>query len=151
MACDSIDDAYNKYIKTAIAMNPYGMCNGANVKIPMMLVASDLDNAINPFMPGVNASTANVFSSFNTLGNCGKKLFANFKNMDHNGVVDSTFFLSTSGNAELFLPSMISWFKVYLANDRSFEKYLDLKSNEFKYISSRFVEKDTIPAYIYVK
>jgi hypothetical protein len=71
--------------------------------------------------------------------------------MDHNGVVDSTFFLSTSGNAELFLPTMVSWFKVYLLGETEFEKYLDSNSNEFKLISNRFVEKNSAPAYLYVK
>lgn len=151
MACNSIGSDYNRYIKTAIAMNPYGKCSGSNIKIPVMLFSSDRDSIINPFMPHDAASPENVYFSFNSIQNGNIKLFANFKNMDHNGVVNATFLLSTSGSAELFLPTIISWLKVYLAGDVRYEVYLDSNNKAFAVIKDRFVEKGSVAAYQYIK
>jgi pimeloyl-ACP methyl ester carboxylesterase len=152
MASNAISDPYNKYIKTAVAMNPFGRCTGKDIKIPMMLFSSDLDHVINPFMPEVNSTPSHIYYSFQTIKNSKAKLFANFKDMDHSGVVDNTIFIATSGNADIFLPSMVSWFKVYLADDSLYESYLDPNSSNYKSLSSRFVSQfDSIPAYTYVK
>jgi dienelactone hydrolase len=147
MACDSINAPYNKYIKTAIAMNPYGKCSGSNINIPVMLFSSDLDSIVNPFMPGGAASPDNVYFSFNSIKSGKAKLFANFKNMDHNGVIDTT--LLTSGNAGLFLPTIVAWFKTYLAMENSYQVYLNAESEQFKSLKDRFIVHGEVPSYRY--
>jgi dienelactone hydrolase len=149
MACDSITASYNKYIKTAIAMNPYGKCSGSNIKIPVMLFSSDLDNIVNPFMPGGAASPENVYFSFNSIKSGKAKLFANFKNMDHNGVIDTTQLFATGGNAGLFLPTIVAWFKTYLAMENSYQVYLNAESEQFKSLKDRFIVHGTVPSYQY--
>jgi dienelactone hydrolase len=150
-ACDSIGSAYNKYIKTAIAMNPYGKCSGSNIKIPVMLFSSDLDVSTNPFMPDGAASSENVYYSFNSIKSDKAKLFANFKDMDHNGVIDTTLLLTTSGNADLFLPTIIAWLKVYLTDDGVYEAYINPNSKEYTVLKDRFTDKGSIAAYLYAK
>jgi alpha-beta hydrolase superfamily lysophospholipase len=149
MACDSILHTYSHYIKTAVAMNPFGKCSGFNIKIPVFLFSSELDAIFNPFMPGVSSSPGDVFFTFQSIPSSNTKLYANFKGMDHNAVVDKNFLLSTSGNAPVFLPSMVSWFKVYLAKDTSYQKYIDTTSTEFLTLKSRFIIKESSPDYLY--
>lgn len=147
--CDSITSPYNKYIKTAIAMNPYGKCSGSNIKIPVMLFSSDLDSTVNPFMPDGAASPDNVYFSFSSIKSGKAKLFANFRNMEHNGVIDMTLLLATSGNANLFLPTIVAWLKVYLTGDVRYEVYLKMESDQFKSLKDRFSAHGAVPAYRY--
>ncbi len=149
MACDSVTATFNKYIKTAIAMNPYGKCSGSNISIPMMLFSSDLDSTVNPFMSDGAASPENVYFSFNSMKSGKAKLFANFKSMDHNGVVDTTLLLATSGNASLFLPTIVAWFKTYLLADKNYQVYLQVESEQFKSLKDRFAVHGIVPAYQY--
>jgi hypothetical protein len=106
---------------------------------------------INPFMLGVSSSPKDIFTSFQSINSSPTKLYATFKGMDHNAVVDKNIFLNTSGNASAFLPSMISWFKVYLAKDTAYQKYIDTTSSEFRNLQPKFTSKENIPAYIYNK
>lgn len=151
MACEAVQDGSHSYIKTAIAMNPFGKCSVSNINMPILFIASDLDSVFNPFMPGVSSSSSDVFNIFQSVPESTTKLFANFKGMDHNAIVDKNIFLNTSGNAAFFLPTMVSWFKVYLAGDTTFNKYLDTTSAEFSTLKTRFTPKGNIPAYSYKK
>jgi|GEM_PF-2962022 len=149
MACDSITDKYNRYIKAAVAMNPFGKCQGTNIRIPVLLTASEHDSVLIRHMPGVSSSASDIYYSFQSIPEQTDCLFALFKNMKHNSTVDRKFFLSTSGNAPVFLPTMISWFKVHLANDNNYISYLDTAGTGYSSIKSRFSSKGEIPAYIY--
>jgi hypothetical protein len=151
MACNSATDEYHYYIKAAIAMNPFGKCGGVNVKIPALIIASEFDSVTNPFMPGVSSSPEDIFFSFQSIPENTVKLFAVFKGMDYNAVVDQSTLLKTSGNAAVFLPTMVAWFKVYLNDDSDYNRYLDTASNEFSVLKARFAPKGSVPAYLYVK
>ncbi len=148
MLCNS-SSQYSKYVKTAIAMNPFGNCDASNISIPIYMFSSDKDNVINPFMLGKTSKPEDIFESFKTLSSSTVRLFANYKDMDHNGVVDFKLILPTSGNADVFLPTMLSWFKVYLENDNSFEKYLKKSEAEFLKLSSSFISHGEVPEYLY--
>lgn len=113
------------------------------------MFSSDKDNVINPFMLGKTSKPEDIFESFKTLSSSTVRLFANYKDMDHNGVVDFKLILPTSGNADVFLPTMLSWFKVYLENDNSFEKYLKKSEAEFLKLSSSFISHGEVPEYLY--
>jgi hypothetical protein len=149
MACDSTANEYNRYIRCAVAMNPFGDINGTSITVPIMFISSENDATVNPFMPGVSSSPSSVYSSFNSVPASTVKAFANFNDMDHNGVVNKDIFLATSGNASVFLPIMLSWFKVYLNGDTDYAKYLDENSLEFSRFENRFTSKGNIPAYVY--
>jgi dienelactone hydrolase len=151
MACNATADPYNRYIKSAIAMNPYGKCSCANITAPICLIASQNDSITNPFMWGLSAKPENVYFSYQSAPSTTIKLFTIFKDMDHNGVVDANLFLSTSGNAQLFLPTMVAWFKVYLARDNRYQIYLDTTGTGYAALKSRFIGTGDVPAYLYGK
>jgi hypothetical protein len=71
--------------------------------------------------------------------------------MKHNALVDENVLLPSSGNAAIFLPSMVSWFKVHLSNDQDYRVYLSTASPEFAVLESRFVMSGDVPGYEYVK
>jgi hypothetical protein len=151
MASNDITNDYSRYIESVLCMNPFGRIKGEHIGVPIFMFSSDVDAVINPFMPGVSASPEDVYYSFSTITNSPEKLFANFKGMDHNAVVDKNFLLPTSGNAALFLPSMVSWFKVFLAGETEYQVYLDTTSSEFSAMQSRFIAKGAVPGYYYEK
>lgn len=149
LACDTINHPFNRYIKTAITMNPFGKISGNNIQIPILLLSSDLDSAINPFMLGVSSSPEDIYHSFQTVQEKNIKLFANFKDMDHNAIVDRNIFLNTSGNASIFFPTMVSWFKMYLFNEDYYKYYLDPTALGHTKIKSRYTAKGNVPSYVY--
>jgi len=102
-------------------------------------------------MNSVSSCPEHVYFSYTSLPVNTPKLFANFKAMDHNAVVDKNIFLVTSGNAAKFLPTMVSWFKVYLANDSRYQCYLDTTGIGYAPIKPYFTAKGSVPAYIYCK
>jgi hypothetical protein len=128
-----------------------GKCSGANVNIPALLIASELDSVINPFMPGVSSSPEDIFFSFQSIPDNTVKLIAVFKGMDYNAVVDQSTLLKTSGNAAVFLPIMVAWFKVYLNEDSDYSKYIDTTSQEFSALKARFTSKGSVPEYLYIQ
>ena len=132
-------------------MNPFGNCLGPNIQIPIVLFSSETDATFNPGMIGVGSSPANIYASYQSFTKAPSKFFANFKDMEHNGVVDKGLFLPTSGNADVFLPTMVSWFKSKLVGDTLYNKYLDTTSVEFNNLKSRFVAAANVPAYEYMK
>lgn len=149
MVCNSDSSTMRSYVKSAIAMNPFGNCDASNIDIPIFIFSSDKDKVINPFMIGKTSKPEDIYSSFESLPMTTERLFSNYKDMDHNGVVDYKLILPTSGNAETFLPAMICWFKVHLSNDTTFAKYLDEKANEFEELKSCFTSHEDVPDYIY--
>lgn len=151
MASNDVENAYNKHIKTAVCMNPFGKIIGENIRAPIFLFSSDLDAVINPFMLGVSSSPSDVFYSYESITQSTEKLFANFKDMDHNAVVDKNNFLATSGNASVFLPAMVSWFKVHLSQDADYQKYIDTTTAEFNKLKERYISKGRVPYYKYLK
>jgi hypothetical protein len=132
-------------------MNPYGKCSCANITAPVLLISSQNDSINNPFMWGLSAKPENVFYSYQSAPGETTKLFAIFKNMDHNAVVDENLFLATSGNAGLFLPTMVAWFKVYLEGDNDYQRFLDTTGSGYAALKSRFAAKGNVPAYLYSK
>jgi hypothetical protein len=148
-ACDSVAHPYNRCIRAAIAINPFGTCRGTNIAVPVALLASDRDSVVNPFMPGVSSSPADIFYSYRTIPRTTTKLFANFDTLTHNAAVDRSVLLASSGNARLFFPTMVSWFKLYLAGDERYAGYLDTAGAGFAEIESRFAGRGEAPAYVY--
>jgi hypothetical protein len=151
MVCDSVTNSFNKYIKSAVAMNPFGNVSGPDIRMPILIIASEKDSTVNPFMHGVSASPTSIYASYESLPQGTVKAFANFKDMNHNAVADFNIFLPTSGNANLFLPTMLSWFKVYLTGNSKYEAYLDPEKAEFSSLESRFITVGNIPGYVYQK
>lgn len=148
LVCDSANALVSRYIKAAIAMNPFGKVSGKGITIPVLLFASNNDSVPNPFMPGVSSSPANVFFSFNSIPETTPRLFANFDKMNHNGVCDHAVFLPTSGNANTFMPLMVAWFKIHLLKDLRYTDWVIKTGNGFDSLKSRFISKGSIPAYI---
>ncbi len=147
LACNAVSDPYSRYIKAAIAMNPFGKCAGESIRAPILLIASELDSLTNPFMPGVSTSPEDIYASYLSIPANTAKCFALFKGMGHNGIIDRTPLFKTSGKISFYFPTMVSWFKVYLSNDTSYSCYIDMAEQEFAKIKGRFTNKGSIPAY----
>jgi dienelactone hydrolase len=149
LACDSTNIPVNKYIRAAIAMNPFGKIPAKKTTIPILLFASNNDSLFNPFMPGVSSSPEDIFFSFRSIPQTTTKLFANFDEMDHNAVCDYNIFLPTSGNTNTFMPLMIAWFKIYLLKDLRYATWIVKSGKGFDSLKTRYRSKGIIPAYIF--
>lgn len=150
-ACDSITHNYNSYIKAAVAMNPFGKCDGRNIGVPILLFSSENDRAINPFMRGVSSSPEDVYYSYKSIPQSTTKMFVVFKGMGHVAITDKSLIRNNSGKASYLSPTVISWFKVYLYGDTFFKAYLDTTESDFAPLKNRFISKNRVPAYIYIK
>ena len=148
-ACDSIGKVNGQSIRAAVFMNPYGKCDGQHIQVPSLLLASENDMAVSPFMPMGASTPENIYFSYQSIPGSTVKSFGILKGMDHNAVVDENPLLATSGNASMFLPTMVSWFKVFLAGDLSYKKYIDSTTTEFLDLKERFTAKGSVPGYVY--
>jgi len=147
LAADSLEHPYNGYISTVIAMNPFGTVSGSRLRVQVLLFSSDLDKTWNPFMPGVSSKPEDIYYTYGTIPATTTRFFANFADMDHNGVVDKHILLPTSGNAHLFLPLMVSWLKTHLCGDERYAPYLDPDAEEFAEIKEPLTTGAVVPAY----